>query len=104
MRGYMEAMGVPGTLLWPTILFEVGASLLIIVGYKTRIVALLLAGFSFVTGLVFHSAFADQIQIIMFLKNLSMAGGFTLLACVGAGAFSLDARSRRATDNLRAAV
>jgi len=54
MRGYMEAMGVPGILLWPAILFEIGAGLLIIVGYKTRIVAALLAGFSVLTAAIFH--------------------------------------------------
>ena len=54
MRGYMEAMGVPGMLLWPAILFEIGAGLLIIVRYKTRIVAALLAGFSVLTAAIFH--------------------------------------------------
>ena len=54
MRGYMEAMGVPGILLWPAILFEIGAGLLIIVRYKTRIVAALLAGFSVLTAAIFH--------------------------------------------------
>jgi len=54
MRGYMEAMGVPGKLLWPAILFEIGAGLLIIVRYKTRIVAALLAGFSVLTAAIFH--------------------------------------------------
>jgi len=95
MRGYMEAMGVPGILLWPAILFEIGAGLLIIVGYKTRIVAALLAGFSVLTAAIFHNQLADQIQMIMFLKNLSMAGGFALLACVGAGTLSVDARAQK---------
>ena len=92
-QAYMEAMHVPGVLLWPTILFEVGAAALIMVGYQTRVVAALLAGFSLVTGAIFHSHFSDQIQMIMFLKNVSMAGGLVLLAAVGAGRFSIDARS-----------
>lgn len=95
-RGYMEAMGVPGALLWPTIAFEIGAGLLVALGYQTRIVALLLSGFCLVTAAFFHHQFADQIQMIMFLKNVSMAGGFLLLAATGAGPLSLDGRSARA--------
>lgn len=89
---YMQAMGVPSALLWPAILFEIGAGLLIVLGYQTRIVAGLMAGFCLVTAVVFHGQFSDQIQMIMFLKNIAMAGGFVLLASVGAGRFSLDAR------------
>ncbi len=92
IRGYMEAMGVPGALLWPTIAFEIGAGLLVVLGYQTRIVAALLTGFCLITGAVFHSQFADQIQMVMFLKNVAIAGGFLLLAAVGAGPLSLDAR------------
>jgi putative oxidoreductase len=92
MRGYMEAMHVPGALLWPTILFEIGAGLLIAVGYRTRIVATLLAGFCLLTASIFHNQFADQIQVILFLKNVTMAGGFALLASVGPGSLSVDAR------------
>lgn len=103
-RGYMEAMGVPGVLLWPTILFEVGAGLLIVVGYQTQIVAALLAGFCVLTAAIFHHQLADQIQMIMFLKNLSMAGGFAVLASVGAGAFSVDARVQRWRAGLKSAA
>ena len=92
VRGYMEAMHVPGALLWPTILFEIGAGLLVVVGYRTRIVATLLAGFCLLTAAIFHNQFADQIQTIMFLKNLAMAGGFVLLASVGPGSLSVDAK------------
>lgn len=95
-QAYMEAMHVPGVLLWPTILFEIGTGALVIVGYQTRVVAALLAGFSLLTGVIFHSNFSDPIQMIMFLKNVSMAGGLVLLAAVGAGRFSIDARSGRA--------
>lgn len=93
IRGYMHAMGLPSALLWPTILFEIGAGLLIVVGYQTRIVAAALAGFCLVTAAIFHNQLGDQIQMIMLLKNLSMAGGFVLLAFVGAGALSVDART-----------
>jgi putative oxidoreductase len=96
VRGYMEAMGVPGLLLWPTIVFEIGAGLLVALGYRTRVVALLLAGFCLLSAAIFHHQFADQVQMIMFLKNISMAGGFLLLAAVGPGSFGLDARFGRA--------
>ena len=96
IRGYMESMGVPGALLWPTIAFEVGAGLLIVLGYRTRVVAQLLAGFCLLTAAIIHHHFADQIQMIMFLKNLSMAGGFLLLSAAGPGTVSLDARTGRA--------
>lgn len=92
MRGYMEAMHVPGALLWPTILFEIGAGLLIVVGYRTRIVAALLAGFCLLTAAIFHHEFTDQIQMIMFLKNLAMTGGLALLASIGPGSLSVDAK------------
>ena len=95
VRGYMEAMGVPGALLWPTIAFEIGAGVLVALGYRTRVVALLLAGFCLVTAAIFHHQFADQIQMIMFLKNIAMAGGFLLLAAVGSGSLSLDAKFGR---------
>ena len=95
VRGYMEAMGVPGALLWPTIAFEIGAGVLVALGYHTRVIALLLAGFCLATAAIFHHQFSDQIQMIMFLKNISMAGGFLLLAVVGPGSVGLDARFDR---------
>ena len=95
VRGYMEAMGVPGALLWPTIAFEIGAGVLVALGYRTRVIALLLAGFCLVTAAVFHHQFTDQIQMIMFLKNIAMAGGFLLLAAVGSGSVGLDAKFGR---------
>jgi putative oxidoreductase len=79
-QGYMEAMGLPGFLLWPTILFEVAAGLLLVLGYRTAIVAFLLAGFCLVSAVIFHRQLSDQIQLIMFLKNISMAGGFLYLS------------------------
>jgi uncharacterized membrane protein YphA (DoxX/SURF4 family) len=67
----------------------------IILGWKTRVVAFLLAGFSLLTAVTFHNNFADQTQLIMFFKNLSIAGGLLLLVVNGAGRFSLDARAAR---------
>ena len=90
--GYMQAMGVPIILLWPTIALELLGGLAIIVGFQTRLVAYLLAGFSLVAAATFHTNFADQIQIIMLLKNISIAGGLLLLASSGATVFSIDSK------------
>ena len=91
-QSYMEAMGVPGILIYPTILFEVGAGLAIIIGYQTRVVALALAGFCLATALIFHNNLSDQMQFVLFMKNFAMAGGFLFLARDGAGQLSLDNR------------
>ena len=89
-QGYMEMFGVPGFLLTPTIVLEAGAGLAVLVGFKTRYAALLLTVFTLLTAVIFHSNFADQIQQIMFLKNLAITGGLLLLAKVGAPQFSVD--------------
>ena len=91
-QGYMEAMGVPGALLPLVIALEVGGAIAIIVGYHTRLVAFLLGGFCVVSALIFHRALGDQVQFVMFMKNLAIAGGFLLLVARGAGEWSLDAR------------
>ncbi len=91
-QGYMESMGVPGMLIYPAILFEVGAGLAIIAGFQTRIVALLLAGFSLFTAFIFHNQLGDQMQFLMFMKNVAIAGGFLFLVRNGAGELSLDHR------------
>jgi putative oxidoreductase len=93
--GYMTSVGVPGALLPAVIAFEVLGAIAIIVGWRTRIAAFLLAGFTLLSGLIFHSNFADQMQMISFLKNVSIAGGFLLLVANGAGALSLDRRFGR---------
>jgi putative oxidoreductase len=87
---YMSSVGVPSALLPVVIATEVLGATAIIVGWQTRVVASLLAGFSLLTALVFHINLADQIQMIMFLKNVSIAGGFLLLVANGAGPLSLD--------------
>jgi len=89
-QGYMEAMGLPGILIYPTIMFEVAAGLAIIAGFKTRSVALALAGFSLLSALIFHNQLGDQTQFILFMKNVAMAGGFLFLARYGAGELSID--------------
>jgi putative oxidoreductase len=91
---YMSSAGVPGALLPLVIITELGGALAIIVGWKTRTVALLLAGFCLLTAITFHRNFADQNQMIHFLKNLSIAGGFLLLVANGPGPLSIDGRVR----------
>ena len=93
--GYMASVGVPGALLPAVIATEVLGALAIILGWKTRAAAALLAGFSVLAALIFHNNLADQTQLIMFWKNISIAGGYLLLVVHGAGAVSLDARSAR---------
>jgi putative oxidoreductase len=95
-QGYMESMGVPGALLPLVIALEVLGALAIIAGYHTRLFALALAGFTVIAGFIFHGG-ADQMQQIMLLKNLAVAGGFLLLVARGAGDWSLDARRNRLT-------
>lgn len=88
---YMESAGVPGLLLPLVILAELGGGLALIAGLFTRLSAVALAGFSMVAAVLFHADFADQNQMIHFMKNVSIAGGLLLLAAHGAGAWSLDA-------------
>ena len=93
--GYMAAMGVPGALLPAVIATEILGAIAIIIGWQTRVVAFLLAGFSLTSALIFHRNLADQIQMIMFLKNVAIAGGFLLLVANGAGRLSIDHRADR---------
>lgn len=93
--GYMASMGVPSALLPLVIATEVIGSIAIIIGWHTRIAAFLLAGFTLLAGILFHNNFADQIQTIMFLKDIALAGGFLLLVANGAGPLSIDRRSSK---------
>ncbi len=91
---YMQHAGVPGALLPLVILLELGGGIAIVVGLYTRVVALLLAGFSVIAGLLFHGGSADQMQQIMLLKDFGLAGGFLFLVANGAGRLSIDDRRR----------
>lgn len=71
---------------------EVGCSLLIMVGYKTRVIAAIFALFCLVTAVFFHTHFSDQNQTFHFLKNLVMAGGLLQIVANGADALSIDDR------------
>jgi putative oxidoreductase len=93
-QGYMEAMGVPGTLLPLVIALEILGGLAVMLGWHTRIAAFLLAGFTLLSAFIFHANFGDQMQMIMFMKNISIAGGFLMIVSLGGGAFSLDNRAK----------
>lgn len=91
-QGYMESVGLPGMLLPLVIFLEVGGGLAIIVGWQTKLAALALALFSIAAAVLFHNNFSDQMQTILFMKNIAMAGGLMLLAVYGAGGYSVDSR------------
>ncbi len=91
-QGYMESQGVPGFLLPLVIGVEVIASVLLVVGWQTRYAAIALAVFTAAAALMFHLNFADQIESIMFMKNIAITGGLLLLATHGAGELSLDSK------------
>jgi putative oxidoreductase len=92
--GYIAAMGLPASvpLAWLAAIFEVVAGLAVIVGFKTRNAAFLLAAFCIFTGLVFHLQPDDQMQMIMLMKNFTIAGGLFALAVSGPGRYSIDRR------------
>ncbi len=91
-QAYMESAGVPGILLPLVIAVELLGGLAVVFGWHTRVAAFLLAGFSLVSAVLFHANFGDQMQTIMFMKNLGLAGGFLMIVALGAGPYSLDNR------------
>ncbi|MBB6115429.1 putative oxidoreductase [Rahnella inusitata] len=88
--GYMTSMGVPSFFLPLTILLEFGGGLAILFGFFTRTTALITAIFTILTAVIFHTDFAQGVNQMMFMKNLSIAGGFFVLFASGPGAFSID--------------
>lgn len=89
-QAYMESAGVPGLLLPLVIGLEILGAVALMIGYRTRLAALLLAGFTVVSALLFHNMFADSSQTIMFMKNLAIAGGLLLLVANGPGLVSVS--------------
>ena len=87
---WMESFGMPGIFLIPVIILEVGAPILIVIGYKVKISAALLSLFCIATAVIFHNDFSNQMQFISFMKNIALAGGFLFLVVNGAKDFSLD--------------
>ena len=94
MQGYMESMGVPGALLPLVIALEVLGGVVLMLGWHTRLAAFLLAGFTILATLIFHSNIGDQTQMLFFMKNLAIVGGLLLVVSLGAGPYSIDNRQR----------
>ena len=96
-QGYIASVGLPFPLLGYllAVAAEVGGGLLLLVGFRSRLVAALLAVFTVAAALCFHSNLADQNQFIHFLKNLMIAGGLLQIVAFGATSLSLDARRLR---------
>ena len=90
---YMDAMGVSAALLPLVIVLEVVGGIAIVIGFKARLVALAMAGFSLLSALLFHTNFSDETQTIMLMKNIAIAGGFLMIVAHGAGAYALDNRN-----------
>ena len=91
---WMEGFGIPGFLLWPAIILEIILPILIIIGYRTQISAILLAIFCVATAFIFHFDFANQMQTIAFLKNLGLAGGFLFIAAHGPKDWAIDKKRK----------
>jgi putative oxidoreductase len=87
---YMEDYGVPGILFVPATVLEILFPLLLIVGYKTKWAASIMALFTFAVAIIFHTNFSEGMQMIFFLKDLAIAGGFMIILAYGPGKFSLD--------------
>lgn len=87
---FMTSGGLPAFLAWPAIVFELVLGVSIIVGFQTRIMALLGAGYCVVTAVLYHFDPSNSTQMIMFLKNFAIAGGFLMLFAHGAGAVAID--------------
>ena len=90
--GYMESYGIPGYLLISAIVIEILFPLLVIIGYKTKFSAMILSLFAILLALIFHTDFSNQMQLMSFLKNFAIAGGFLIIFVRGAGKYSIDQR------------
>ena len=89
-QGYMAGFGIPTFLLWPAAILELVGGIMLVVGFQTRITALLLAGFSVLSAIIFHSNFSNPAEMISFMKNLAIAGGLLFLIHHGPGRLSVD--------------
>ena len=87
---YMEDFGVPEILFFPSIFVEILFPLLLIIGYKTKIAALVMALFTLTVAIIFHTNFNSGMEMTFFLKDLAIAGGFIIILINGAGLLSID--------------
>ena len=86
----MESFGVPSFLIFPAIAIEIILPVLVIVGYRARLAAGILAVFCLITAFLFHLDFSDQSQFISFLKNIGLAGGFLFIVANGTKDWAVD--------------
>ena len=102
---YIASAGLPlpGAAYVLTVIVEIGGGLLLLVGYQARLAAAVLAVFTLAAAMFFHNNFADQNQMIHFLKNVAITGGLLQVAAWGAGRWSLDARRSMKFEGARAA-
>jgi len=87
---YMENFDVPGYLIIPAITVEILFPILLILGYYTKFSALVLSLFTLALAIIFHTDFSNQMQLMSFLKNIAIAGGFLIIFVYGPGKYSLD--------------
>ena len=87
---WMEGFGMPGFLIFPAIAVEVILPIFVIVGYQARIAAGMLAVFCLMTAFIFHFDFSNQSQLISFLKNIGLAGGFFFIVENGTKDWAVD--------------
>ena len=87
---YMENFEVPGYLISPAIIIEILFPILLIIGYKTRLSAIVLASFTILLAVIFHTDFSNQMQLTQFLKNFAIAGGFIMIFVYGPDKYSID--------------
>jgi putative oxidoreductase len=87
---YMEDYSVPSILFIPAVVVEFLFPLLLIVGYKTRLSAIVLASFTILLAVIFHTDFSNPMQLTAFLKNFAIAGGFLIIFVYGPDKYSID--------------
>ena len=87
---YMEDFDVPGYLIIPAITAEILFPILLIIGYYTKFSALVLSLFTLALAVIFHTDFSNQMQLMSFLKNIAIAGGFLIIFVYGPGKYSID--------------
>ena len=87
---YMENFNVSGYLLTPAIIIDILFPILLIIGYRTKLSAFVLSLYTIILALIFHTNFSNQIELVSFLKNFAIAGGFLIIFVNGPGRFSLD--------------
>ena len=87
---YMENFDVPSYLIIPAITVEILFPILLIIGYYTKFSALVLSLFTLALAVIFHTDFSNQMQLMSFLKNIAIAGGFLIIFVYGPGKYSID--------------